>query len=62
MLEVVSTLGPRPPHGATRLSPALTTFLTMAMIIFVNPIVMADAGIDLARLLSYCLASGHRLV
>ncbi|MGV8744279.1 NCS2 family permease, partial [Pseudomonas aeruginosa] len=48
-------------HGTTvrtELAAGLTTFITMAYIIFVNPNIMADAGIDHgAAFVATCLAA-----
>jgi len=48
-------------HGTnvrTEIIAGVTTFLTMAYIIFVNPVIMADAGIDPgAAFVATCLAA-----
>ncbi|MEM7928130.1 NCS2 family permease, partial [Morganella morganii] len=50
-------------HGTTvrtEIIDGLTTFITMAYIIFVNPNIMADAGIDHgAAFVATCLAAAH---
>ncbi|ROZ81265.1 NCS2 family permease [Pseudomonas neustonica] len=58
MLEKLFKLSEHGTNVRTELLAGLTTFLTMAYIIFVNPAMMADAGIDPgAAFVATCLAA-----
>ncbi|MEH6564194.1 MAG: NCS2 family permease [Halopseudomonas sp.] len=58
MLERLFKLSEHGTNVRTELLAGLTTFLTMAYIIFVNPMMMADAGIDPgAAFVATCLAA-----
>ncbi len=58
MLEKLFKLSEHGTNVRTELLAGLTTFLTMAYIIFVNPMMMADAGIDPgAAFVATCLAA-----
>jgi len=58
MLEKLFKLSEHGTTARTELLAGLTTFLTMAYIIFVNPMMMADAGIDPgAAFVATCLAA-----
>ena len=58
MLEKLFKLREHGTNVRTELLAGLTTFLTMAYIIFVNPMMMADAGIDPgAAFVATCLAA-----
>lgn len=58
MLEKLFQLSAHGTNVRTEIIAGLTTFLTMAYIIFVNPMMMADAGIDPgAAFVATCLAA-----
>lgn len=58
MLEKLFKLGENGTNVRTEIIAGLTTFLTMAYIIFVNPMILADAGMDRgAVFVATCLAA-----
>lgn len=58
MLEKLFKLREHGSNVRTEVLAGVTTFLTMAYIIFVNPMMMADAGIDPgAAFVATCLAA-----
>ncbi len=58
MLERIFKLSPNETSVRTELLAGLTTFMTMAYIVFVNPAILADAGMDKgAVFVATCLAA-----
>src|SRR5947207_12681804 len=59
MLERVFKLSENRTNGRTEIAAGVTTFLTMAYIIFVQPAVLGAAGMDFGAVLAAtCIASG----